>query len=209
VLGPRRTGTSGAQPNATRLFSSPHESHRSKLQRTRAFAGRTTRRTQASRFCAAGDYVFASGRGTPLGHRNVERRALARAAERAGINREGAPPLRFHDLRHTFASHLIIDLRLDVAQVSRILGHASTSITLDTYTQTAHTADLRAQLGRSEFVSLQRPFIDGSGCTRSPERRRPGASRRHHPAPRARPRTLAPPTCGRDEKRPIRFCRRA
>jgi integrase len=28
------------------------------------------------------------------------------------------PPLRFHDLRHTFASHLIIDLGLDIAQVS-------------------------------------------------------------------------------------------
>jgi integrase len=78
------------------------------------------RHRQASRFRGAGDYVFSSGRGTPLGHRNVERRALGRAAERAGINREGERRLRFHDLRHTFASHLIVDLRLDVAQVSRI-----------------------------------------------------------------------------------------
>ncbi len=39
-----------------------------------------------------------------------------------------------HDLRHTFASHLIIDIRLDVVQVSRSLGHARTSMTLDTYT---------------------------------------------------------------------------
>jgi integrase len=31
--------------------------------------------------------------------------------------------VRFHDLRHTFASHLITDLGLDVAQVRRILGH--------------------------------------------------------------------------------------
>jgi hypothetical protein len=30
------------------------------------------------------------------------------------------------------ASHLIIDIRLDVVQVSRILGHARTSMTLDT-----------------------------------------------------------------------------
>ena len=42
--------------------------------------------------------------------------------------------MRFHDLRHTFASHLIIDIRLDVVQVSRMLGHARTSMTLDTYT---------------------------------------------------------------------------
>jgi hypothetical protein len=38
--------------------------------------------------------------------------------------------VRVHDLRHTFASHLIIDIRLDVVQVSRILGHARTSMTL-------------------------------------------------------------------------------
>jgi integrase len=44
------------------------------------------------------------------------------------------PAVRFHDLRHTFASHLIVDLGLDSAQVSRILGHARITITLDTYT---------------------------------------------------------------------------
>ena len=67
-------------------------------------------------------------------------------------------PLRLHDLRHTFASHLIVDLGLDVAQVSRILGHARASITLDTYThlfdQAAHAADIRERMGRSTFGSL-------------------------------------------------------
>jgi site-specific recombinase XerD len=46
--------------------------------------------------------------------------------------------MRFHDLRHTYASHLIIDLGLDVAQVSRILGHPSITTTLNIYTHT-HT----------------------------------------------------------------------
>jgi integrase len=71
---------------------------------------------------------------------------------------EGRMPLRLHDLRHTFASHLIVDLGLDVAQVSRILGHARASITLDTYThlfdQAAHAADIRERMGRSTFGSL-------------------------------------------------------
>jgi integrase len=75
---------------------------------------------QTARFAHCGDYVFATGNGTPLGHRNVESRALQRAAAAAGLK-----AVRLHDLRHTFASHLIIDLGLDVAQVSRILGHAS------------------------------------------------------------------------------------
>jgi integrase len=112
----------------------------------------------ASPFPTASDYVFATRHGTPLLHRNVARRAFTRAVSDAGLQQDGGARVRFHDLRHTFASHLIIDVRLDVAQVSRILGHARTSMTLDTYThlfeQAAHGADLRAQLARSEFAAI-------------------------------------------------------
>jgi integrase len=104
------------------------------------------------------DYVFCTGHGTPITARNVERRGLRRAATKAGLHQEGRPPLRVHDLRHTFASHLIIDLRLDPAQVSRILGHARPSITLDTYTHhfnhAAHTNDIRERMAESEFGGL-------------------------------------------------------
>jgi integrase len=89
---------------------------------------------QGSQFARGDDWVFPTARGTPYGHRNVSRRALGRAARLAELNDDGWPPLRFHDLRHTFASHLIIDLGVDVAQVSRILGHARITITLDIYT---------------------------------------------------------------------------
>jgi integrase len=86
-----------------------------------------------SRFTCGSDYVFATGNGTPFIHHNVSKRVLRRAAADAGLDRPGRR-VRSHDLRHTFASHLIIELRLDVVQVSRILGHARTSMTLDTYT---------------------------------------------------------------------------
>ena len=66
--------------------------------------------------------------------------------------------LRFHDLRHTFASHLIIDLGLDVVQVSRLMGHASPSTTLNIYAhmfdEARHAADIRARLARSAFAGL-------------------------------------------------------
>lgn len=104
------------------------------------------------------DYVFATATGTPLGYRNVERRGLGAAADTAGLNQPGTNRLRVHDLRHTFASHLIIDLKLDIAHVSRILGHARPSITLDTYTHlfnhAAHTADIRHRMATSEFGHL-------------------------------------------------------
>lgn len=104
------------------------------------------------------DWVFASQAGTPLGRRNAQRRALAAAAKRAGLDSTDWPPLRFHDLRHTFASHLIVDLGLDVAQVSRILGHAQITTTLTIYThlfdQARHADELRGKMAASAFAAL-------------------------------------------------------
>jgi integrase len=113
---------------------------------------------QATPFAAPTDWVFATGRGTPHGHRNVAQRVLRRAADSANLNGDGGPPLRFHDLRHTFASHLIVDLGLDVAQVSRILGHARITITLDTYTHlfddARHAREIRKRMAASQFAGL-------------------------------------------------------
>ncbi|HEX2095800.1 MAG TPA: site-specific integrase [Solirubrobacterales bacterium] len=109
-------------------------------------------------FAAPTDWVFATSRGTPHGERNVARRVLTTAADDTGLNDDGRAPLRFHDLRHTFASHLIVDLGLDIAQVSRILGHASTTITLDVYTHlfddARHAREIRHRMATSGFAAL-------------------------------------------------------
>jgi integrase len=122
-----------------------------------------------SRFARGEDWVFVTARGTAYGHRNVSRRALGRAAQLAGLNDDGWPPLRFHDLRHTFASHLIIDLGLDVAQVSRMLGHARITITLDIYTHlfedARHARDIRARMAASPFAGLLQPMGAQPGAT--------------------------------------------
>jgi integrase len=86
----------------------------------------------ASAHSGGADPVFATLTGAPMNHRNVTRRGLAAAVSRAGLDREGEPRLRFHDLRHTFAS-LLIAQGLNVVFVSRQLGHASPSFTLDQY----------------------------------------------------------------------------
>ena len=83
-----------------------------------------------SSFTDNNDFVFASERGTPLSHGNVQHRALNQPAAAAGIT--GKPKLRFHDLRHTYASMLIAQ-GANVVFVSQQLGHANPAITLSVY----------------------------------------------------------------------------
>lgn len=78
------------------------------------------------------DFVFAASNGSPLNRNNVAKRGLKNAARDAGLDADGLPPLGFHDLRHTFASHLIRG-GMDPVRASRQLGHARPSITLDIY----------------------------------------------------------------------------
>jgi integrase len=112
--------------------------------------------------------VFATRNGTPLNQRNVQRSALSRAACAAGLDQDGSR-LRFHDLRHTFASHMIVDLNLDVVQVSRILGHASPATTLEIYAHlfddARHAAEIRARMSRSAFARMLDPITGANVIT--------------------------------------------
>lgn len=49
------------------------------------------------------------------------------------LKEAGLPDLRFHDLRHTFATHALAS-GVDAKTLSGILGHTKASFTLDTYT---------------------------------------------------------------------------
>jgi integrase len=70
--------------------------------------------------------IFTSANGTPIHFRNLLRdfKHLLKAA--------GLPIIRFHDLRHTAAS-IMLNYGIPVIVVSRRLGHAKPSITLDVY----------------------------------------------------------------------------
>ena len=48
------------------------------------------------------------------------------------LKRAGLPKVRFHDLRHTFAT-LALQNGVDIKTVSGMLGHFSAGFTLDTY----------------------------------------------------------------------------
>jgi integrase len=99
----------------------------------------------ASKHSRESDYVFATATGKPLNYRNVTQRGLDKALERIGLGehveqdgkRRWRSALRWHDLRHTYASILVAQ-GANVVFVSRQLGHASPDITLKVY---AHLFD--------------------------------------------------------------------
>jgi integrase len=73
------------------------------------------------------DLIFPNLDGEPMSHSNLMTRGFHPALKRAGIRR-----IRFHDLRHTFAS-LMISNGEDIVRVSRLMGHATASFTLNVY----------------------------------------------------------------------------
>ena len=78
--------------------------------------------------------MFPSPTGGPISPDSVLH-MLHRVLKRAGL-----PDLRFHDLRHTFATHALAS-GVDAKTLSGILGHTNASFTLDTYTHV--TSDMQ------------------------------------------------------------------
>ena len=71
--------------------------------------------------------VFASQVGQPLYSQDLIIRSFKPLLKRAGL-----PNIRFHDLRHTCAT-LLLGKGVHAKFVQELLGHATISITLDTY----------------------------------------------------------------------------
>jgi integrase len=71
--------------------------------------------------------VFPSTVGTPMNSDNLVYRSFKPLLRRAGLKE-----IRFHDLRHTFAT-LMLEQRENPKVVQEILGHSQISLTLDTY----------------------------------------------------------------------------
>lgn len=61
---------------------------------------------------------------------------------KAILKQEGLPDIRFHDLRHTFATHALTS-GVDAKTLAGILGHTNASFTLDAYTHV--TGDMQKQ----------------------------------------------------------------
>ena len=74
------------------------------------------------------------------------------AARRSNL-KPVAVSLRFHDLRHTFAT-IALQNGVDIKTVSGMLGHFSAGFTLDTYAHVTTSAQKEAAQTMGNILSL-------------------------------------------------------
>ncbi|MDJ0854469.1 MAG: tyrosine-type recombinase/integrase [Desulfobacterales bacterium] len=84
------------------------------------------------------DLVFPSQGGGPIIHSVMLRKHFWPALKAAEL-----PRIRFHDLRHTFAS-LLIDQGENIKYIQSQLGHSSPTLTLDTYSHLLKSTNQKA-----------------------------------------------------------------
>ena len=88
------------------------------------------------------------------------------------LKQAGLPDIRFHDLRHTFATHALAS-GVDVKTLSGILGHTRAAFTLDTYTHTTgdmqkHAAEIVAKFLTDIFGEELKPWEESARAVREP-----------------------------------------
>lgn len=94
-----------------------------------------------------GRYVFCQENGEPYEPRTYQD-LFKRCVSRAGI-----PSANFHSLRHTFATRAL-EQGMDPVTLSKLLGHANASITLDKY---GHSFESQKRAGIELMGSLYEP----------------------------------------------------
>lgn len=92
------------------------------------------------------EYVFPSPTGGPISPDSVLH-MLHRV-----LKWEGLPKIRFHDMRHTFAT-VALQNGVDIKTVSGMLGHYSTGFTLDTYAHVTTQAQRQATNTMANILS--------------------------------------------------------
>src|SRR5207253_1848792 len=92
------------------------------------------------------DLVFSDQRGQPLVGSHVTERLFKPAMRQLGL-----PVIRFHDLRHTAATLLLMQ-GTHPKVVSELLGHADIGLTLDAYTHVL--PDMQAQVATAMDAAL-------------------------------------------------------
>jgi len=99
------------------------------------------------------EWVFANRFGSFVDIKNIKLRKFKRALKKAGLR-----SIRFHDLRHTFASQLL-SRGTNVLYVSQQLGHSNPGITMKIYAKWIPNKGQRQAMNNLPFVGK---FSDAS-----------------------------------------------
>ena len=101
--------------------------------------------------CPPGDLIFPNEAGQPMNHSNLIARHFNPALKAAGL-----PVIRFHDLRHAYASFLI-EQGENLKYIQTQLGHSSPSVTLNVY------AHLMKSENQEAAHRLENMVLNGTG----------------------------------------------
>lgn len=96
--------------------------------------------------------VFPSLAGTATNADNFVKRSFKPLLRKAGL-----PEIRFHDLRHTFATLLLPRPEVPSKVVQEMLGHSSITMTLDTYSHVLPEMQGAAADAMQEMLSTEAP----------------------------------------------------
>ncbi len=101
--------------------------------------------------------VFGKEDGTPYHPQRITQ-AFARKAKTAGL-----PPIRLHDVRHSYAT-AALEAGVPLKVVSERLGHSSYTITADLYTHVIERVDQDAADRTAAFIlgSAKRAKTEGA-----------------------------------------------
>ncbi|UCE08543.1 MAG: site-specific integrase, partial [bacterium] len=84
------------------------------------------------------DLIFCNDKGRPINYTNMVRRHFHPALEAAGL-----PRMKFHGLRHTYAS-LLIAQGENIKYIQTQLGHSSPTVTLNVYAHLTASTNSKA-----------------------------------------------------------------
>lgn len=92
------------------------------------------------------EYYFISGGKTP-----AEPRTLRQCFDRF-LKKNDLPHMKFHELRHTFATRAMEDPDFDVKTLSSILGHKNPSFTLNVYGRTSMEREIECMKSMNKWL---------------------------------------------------------
>jgi integrase len=150
----RRLGIERASDRQGRLGPPKTDKSIRKVAITPSLLSALRRHRIASRFKDEDDLIFANRHGAPLDGVNLSRRQFKDTLRRAGL-----PEIRFHDLRHTYAS-LLLTAGVHVKLVSEQLGHSSIAITADRYSHVIDQSYDDATDSLEAVLTTPRPASD-------------------------------------------------